>query len=145
MFEYGSDPEVAHYADWAIRTSIDGLDESLAERAKLWEAGSRFSWVIALIAEDRAIGGVTTNIHDQSADIGFLLNRRYWGNGYAREAAEAVIDFAREEAGLACLVAITNPDNTRSARLLATLGFRFERMLRLAGEDFDVRLFRKEL
>jgi RimJ/RimL family protein N-acetyltransferase len=39
------------------------------------------------------------------------------------------------------IVAITSPDNDRSTRLLDALGLRFERAIRLPGEDRDVNLF----
>jgi len=130
VFEYGSDPKVAFYADWPIRTSMDGLAESLSERAKLWEAGSQFSWVITLLAEDRAIGRVTTNIHDQSADIGYLLNRRYWGNGYAAEATRPVIDWLLSLPSITKVWATCDTENIASIRVLEKLGFsRESRML----------------
>jgi RimJ/RimL family protein N-acetyltransferase len=47
VFEYGGDPQVARFADWPVRTSIDGLAESLLARAARWESDEEFYWVIA--------------------------------------------------------------------------------------------------
>ena len=74
-------------------------------------------------------------------DLGFAFLPAYRGNGYAFEAARAAIDFAWARLGLARLVAITAPDNDDSVRLLERLGFRFERMLRLADDAPAVRLY----
>ena len=74
-------------------------------------------------------------------DLGFAFLPAYRGNGYAFEAAQAAIDFAWERLGLARIVAITAPDNGDSVRLLERLGFRFERMLQLAGDAPAVRLY----
>lgn len=60
-------------------------------------------------------------------DIGFALFPAYWGQGYAREAATALLEHARS-LGMARLVAITDPANDASIRLLEALGFRFERL-----------------
>ena len=42
VFAYGSDPQVARYADWPVRTSMDGLAESLRARADACDEGSDF-------------------------------------------------------------------------------------------------------
>lgn len=59
-------------------------------------------------------------------DIGYALLSEHVGHGYAREAAAACVDLARRQFKLARLIAITAPDNARSAHLLTTLGMQFE-------------------
>jgi RimJ/RimL family protein N-acetyltransferase len=140
-------PWLDFIGDRGIRTKADArayISDRL--RPSYAEHGFGF-WLTERLEDGTPLGicGLVKRDTLDDVDIGFGFRERYWGNGYAREASEAVIDFAREVAGLTCLVAISNPDNARSARLLATLGFRFERRLRLAGENFDVRLFRREL
>ena len=56
-------------------------------------------------------------------EIGFHLIPEYWGKGYGKEAAEAMIKYAFEELGAEKLFAGHNPANTASARLLTKLGF----------------------
>lgn len=73
-------------------------------------------------------------------DIGYALLPQYWGHGYAREAAHATLRHGLRDFGLQRVVAITSPGNASSARLLESLGFRFERMLSLSGDD-EVKLF----
>jgi RimJ/RimL family protein N-acetyltransferase len=74
-------------------------------------------------------------------DLGFAFLPAFRGNGYAFEAAQAAVDFAWRRLGLRRVVAITAPDNDDSVRLLERLGFRFERMLRLADDAQAVRLY----
>jgi len=74
-------------------------------------------------------------------DIGFAFLPRYWGRGYAHEAAAAVMDYGRNVVGLTRIVAITSPDNESSARLLEKLGLRFDRMIRLTEGAKEDRLF----
>ncbi|TWI07352.1 GNAT family N-acetyltransferase [Aerolutibacter ruishenii] len=73
-------------------------------------------------------------------DIGYALLPQYWGQGYAREAAAATLEHGVRDIGLQRIVAITSPGNGSSARLLESLGFRFERMLSLSRDD-EVKLF----
>jgi RimJ/RimL family protein N-acetyltransferase len=60
-------------------------------------------------------------------DIGYALLTAHVGHGYALEAAGACVDLARRQFQLPRLIAITAPDNARSAQLLVRLGMRLER------------------
>lgn len=126
VFEYGSDPEVARFADWPVRTSIDGLAESLHARAARWDAGEDFYWIITRADHDRAIGGISCQITGDSAEIGFLLARRHWGRGWATEATRAVVGWARTSPALTRLHATCDAENLASARVLEKSGFTLE-------------------
>lgn len=76
----------------------------------------------------------------EDVDIGYALLPQYWGQGYAREAAQATLEHAVRDHGLQRIVAITSPGNASSARLLQSLGFRYERMLALSRDD-EVKLY----
>jgi RimJ/RimL family protein N-acetyltransferase len=75
-------------------------------------------------------------------DIGFSFLPEHWSQGYALEAAQAVMRHARETLGLGRIVAVTTRDNEPSMRLLGKLGFRFERMISFGTEE--LRLFGSE-
>jgi len=77
-------------------------------------------------------------------DLGYAFLPAHRRNGYAREAVEAVLRFAKGTARLDRLLAITSPDNDRSIRVLEHFGFRFERMLRLSERD-EVRVYARSL
>ncbi len=74
-------------------------------------------------------------------DIGFAFSPRYWGRGYAHEAAAAVMEHGRATHRMNPILAIVNPDNERSISLLEKLGMTFESPYRLPGEEQDVRLY----
>ena len=78
-------------------------------------------------------------------DIGFAFLPEYWSKGYAVESAAAVMKYARDELGLTRILAITSPDNEASAKLLGKIGLRFERMIKLADGDDEVKLFTSEV
>lgn len=56
-------------------------------------------------------------------ELYYKFGRAFWGQGYAREACQALVDFAFDEMRLLRLVTITHPENARSVRLLKMLGF----------------------
>ena len=62
--------------------------------------------------------------------FGFAFLPQFWSQGYAFEAASAVMTYGRGALGLRRIIAIVSPDNKRSIKLLGKLGFKFERMAR---------------
>jgi RimJ/RimL family protein N-acetyltransferase len=74
-------------------------------------------------------------------DLGFAFLPRFRAHGLAREAADGVMAYGRHTLGISRIVAITAPDNVRSIRLLEELGLRFERTLRMPGDDHEVRIY----
>ena len=61
-------------------------------------------------------------------DIGFAFLPDFWNKGFAFEAATAVLQDARERLKLTRILAIVNPDNEPSIKLLQKLGMSFERL-----------------
>jgi len=74
-------------------------------------------------------------------DIGFAFLPAYWHQGYAFEAAAAVMQHARAELGCHRILAITTPDNEASGRLLGKIGLRFERVVKLSDDAAEVKLY----
>jgi RimJ/RimL family protein N-acetyltransferase len=74
-------------------------------------------------------------------DIGFAFLPRYWGQGYAFEAATAIMSYGRQVLGLSRLVAILSPNNERSRKLLRALGFAFERVVSMPAGGEEVLLY----
>ena len=77
-------------------------------------------------------------------DLGFAFLPAYRRQGYARESAAAVQRYARETLGVTRLLAIANPANRPSIRLLETLGFHFEGLTRLSPDGADLSLFAED-
>ena len=78
-------------------------------------------------------------------DIGFALLAAYRGQGFAFEAAEAVLQDAGDRLDLQRILAITTLDNDASIDLLKRLGFRFEKIVSLSPNAEQLRLFTRDL
>ena len=74
-------------------------------------------------------------------DIGFALISDFCGQGFAFEAAAAVLHDARERLSIQRILAITTLDNEASIGLLQRLGFRFEKVVQLSPDGEQLRLF----
>ena len=78
-------------------------------------------------------------------DVGFAFLPSFWSKGYAFEAAAAVKAYGKSVLGINRLVAITNPDNESSIKLLEKIGLRFERMIRLSEDAPEIKLFASDV
>ena len=79
-----------------------------------WErqgAGAMVAWV--MLVEREAM----------SPELGFMIPRRAWGQGFATEVAGRIVAHAFEDLELDVLSAMTDTDNAASQRVLRKLGF----------------------
>jgi RimJ/RimL family protein N-acetyltransferase len=77
-------------------------------------------------------------------DIGFAFLPEFWNKGYAFESASAILFYGKDVLKLPRIVAITNKDNDASAQLLEKLELRFDRLIKLPGDEDEIRLFTTE-
>ena len=80
----------------------------------------------------------------EDVDIGYAFLSRYRGQGYAFEAAQAVVAHART-LGIARLAAITTPGNAASIALLLRLGMRFVGMRTVVAGEPELNQYRMDL
>jgi RimJ/RimL family protein N-acetyltransferase len=63
------------------------------------------------------------------------------GRGFALESAAAVLEHGKSALGLKRIVAIVSPANHRSIRILESIGLKFERAMKLPGNDEEISLY----
>jgi [ribosomal protein S5]-alanine N-acetyltransferase len=128
---------VALAGDWEIArwvgtiphpyTEVDGR-EWIARVQKNHATGRPRRFAIALKTTDRLIGGVgldgTTGDGSEEPALGYWVGQPYWGNGYAREAAAAAIDYGFRTLGLETIRAYTDPGNVASQKVLLHCGLK---------------------
>jgi RimJ/RimL family protein N-acetyltransferase len=100
-------------------------------------------YVIELKSSGEPVGlcGLVKRPYLDHPDLGFALLESQWGQGYAREAAQAVVEQARSAMGVARLYAITATANERSGSLLRKLGFRLENEAFPAPDGQSLKLY----
>jgi RimJ/RimL family protein N-acetyltransferase len=60
-------------------------------------------------------------------EVGYLIDKARWGEGFGTEAARALVDHARESLGLGRLICVIEPGNEASVRVATKIGMSFER------------------
>ncbi len=142
-----SDPDVMAHWDIGAIEDPDLTDAIVASQIGAMDDGRAQHWAITLSASTDFLGVCDLSDIDRwhhRGEIGFLLGRDAWGQGYGLEAMRAVVNHAAGE-GLRRLTARTHVGNLRSEQLLTKLGFELEGYLRghiqRDGERRDCRLF----
>lgn len=74
-------------------------------------------------------------------DLGFAFLERYRENGYASESAARVLNYGFRDLGLGRIIAMADPGNEPSIRILRRLGFAYQRKIRMPGDDHDINLY----
>ncbi|MCV2360663.1 GNAT family N-acetyltransferase [Paucibacter sp. TC2R-5] len=129
---------------WKLNINDPGVRDLGAARFWMEEKLIRPCWEkgLGLWAVERGSDGVLMGMagilqrdYLPVPDIGYALLPRYWGQGYAREAARACLDYAREVLGEPQVMATTAPFNEASGRLLEDLGLRYLETTQFAGVE----------
>jgi RimJ/RimL family protein N-acetyltransferase len=133
LFAMHSDAHVLRYWDsppWSERARADRF---IAASRRLAEEGTGARLVIDRVSDDAFLGWCSLsrwNPGYRSAAMGYCLAEAAWGQGYATEAADAILRWAFDTLGLNRVQAETDTRNAASARVLEKLGFRLEGTLR---------------
>ncbi len=144
VFQLVNEPSWLKFiGDKGVRTIADARAYILKGPLEMYSRLGFGLYLVELREEGLAIGmcGLIKRDSLKDVDVGFAFLPAYWGRGYAYEAASAVMEYSGRVLGLSRVVAITSPDNGRSAKLLEKLGLRFEEMVKLAPDADEVRLF----
>ena len=146
---YASVPEVTRYTSFGPN-SEEATRGFLARAAAAALAEPRSSWPFAIIHGQTGtlIGSCGLELADPvgpQLSFGYVLAPAWWGQGYATEAAGALLRFGFEGLGAHRLFAHVFVGNEASARVLTKLGLRLESEVKqgtfVRGAWHDVRTY----
>ena len=148
ILELLNDPSfIRNIGDRNVRT-LDDADAYIMKGPVASYAKNGFGLYLVLLKEtNESIGmcGLIKRDGLEDVDIGYALLPRFWSKGYAVEAAQATKMYAKDEVGLKRIVAIVDPANQGSIRVLEKIGLRYEKMVRLSADDIELKLFGTDL
>lgn len=130
VLAYQSHPLYLRYNPWTHRTEPGVrafVQMFLGQQEE--EPRTKFQLAITLAPNGQLIGNAGIRMRAQDAlegNIGYELDPRYWGCGYATEAAHAIIAFGFQQLGLHRVWAWCIAENSASARVLEKIGMRQE-------------------
>lgn len=89
-------------------------------------------------SSNRFIGwcGLWRLAETQEIEVGYALFKEFWGKGYAVEASEAFLKYGFNELNLEKIVAVANPENKNSRRVMEKIGMKYDYI----GKFYDLDL-----
>jgi RimJ/RimL family protein N-acetyltransferase len=131
MFQrWATDPAVTRYLVWRPHSDVSECVAHIDRCGKAWEASTEFVWFIELRASADLIGSIASRPGGHGVNLGYLLARDSWGEGYMAEALQPVVDWWLTRPDVFRVWATCDVENASSARVLEKAGFEREGVLR---------------
>lgn len=126
VHEYASDLENTKYMMFLPNTSLKETLNFLEGVEREWKKEDPSTFEFAIILDDIHIGAVSISLNksNETGEIGWILNKKYWNCGYVTEAAKAVLDFAKNKLKLKKVIAQCDFRNTPSFKVMEKLGMK---------------------
>jgi RimJ/RimL family protein N-acetyltransferase len=142
-----SDPEVTKWVGDENGLSREESWRRIAYWLGHWELRGCGQWALVDRERDRLVGRAGLLLPEgwPGLEVGWLVGREFWGQGYAPEAGKASMEWAREELGSDHIISLIEDSNERSARVAEKLGMTVEGRTRILDEQFEVRVFGRDL
>lgn len=125
-----NDSEVMRYINKGIVKTPEETRENIRRVQSRWQKYGFSWWAIKEKASGVVVGAAClqylANVEGAPLEIGWRLIPEHNGKGYATEAAKAIIDFAAEHIGADYLVAVADPENIPSQRVMQRLGMAYK-------------------
>lgn len=106
-------------------------------------------WGVVLRNEKTLVGrcGILLQEVDgeKRPEISYLIDRNFWGKGFAAEAARGVMDIALERFGIDKMIAVVAVENRASIRVAEKCGFEFEKRLAMFKDFGPVLVYSRGL
>jgi RimJ/RimL family protein N-acetyltransferase len=148
LLNLDTDPEVMKYIGNGKIMTEDQVRSALKRIISRYDEMKEFGiWAAELKSTSEFIGWFALKplpgTHD--IEIGYRLLKKHWGHGYATEGATALLKYGFDILKISKIVAITNPSNLISKRVLEKIGLRYEHDIEYRGspdaETSTVSLF----
>lgn len=127
VHKYSSDEDNTKYMIFLPNKSIENTSSFLLKVTEEWKKDKLMFYEFAIMLDDTLLGATAIYLSKENnkvGEIGWILDKRYWGNHYATEAALAMVDFAKNILKLDKLYAHCDYRNIASATVMKNIGMK---------------------
>ena len=119
--------------DKGVRTLEQAVRYLCEGPIKSYELHGHGLYLVVLKETQELVGicGLLKRDQFKDADLGYAFLPEFWSRGFAFESAAAVLEYGRETLGMSKVIALVNPANTPSIKLLEKLGFSFAETVKM--------------
>jgi ribosomal-protein-alanine N-acetyltransferase len=125
-----------------VAPPLDRVQRFIQQQQEHWGMYGYGDWGILPDGETQVIGwaGLQYLPELEETEVGFLLDRPFWGKGYATEASRASLSYGFERSSLDHIIALVHPGNLASQRVIDKCGMIYQNSLSLWG--IELRRYR---
>ena len=122
-----SPQEVRQYLPTSVPYTLERAEKYISAQVQHWQTYSCGWWA----AERKDVpglvgwGGLQFLPDTQEMEVGYVIGKPAWGQGYATELAGAALAFGFDGLKLAEIIGLTDPKNTASQRVLQKIGLKY--------------------
>lgn len=126
--EYATDAENTKYMIHLPNKSLEETYNFLTRVSAEWQKKEPSFYEFAIIYDSLHIGAVSVYLNEDKTEggLGWILNKNYWGKGFATESAFAIKEFVIRQLKVKKLVAHCDSRNLSSAHVMEKIGLSFE-------------------
>jgi RimJ/RimL family protein N-acetyltransferase len=132
VYAWASDPEVVAYVGWPQHRQRSDTVAFLRAAMREFDEDGMITYLAERLEDGQVIGSAGF-VRDHGLQIGYVLARPWWRQGYGTELARAMIDLAWARPEVHRVWAITDTQNVGSAKVLEKAGMTREGVLRRFG------------
>lgn len=140
VYSYASDKKTVEFLTFPIHQDISQSEKVIKE----FFLGKEGVYAIELISEKKLIGCIDLRLQEEhnKASFGYVINRNYWGQGYATEALNAILGLCFKTLKLGRVESTHYIGNEGSGRVMQKCGMKLEGIgleeLVIKGVTYDV-------
>lgn len=126
--KYATDLENTKYMMHLPNENLDETRTFLEGVTAEWQKEIPAFYEFAIILDGTHIGAVSIYLDENfcEGELGWILDKEYWGNGYAYEASKALVDVCVDKLGIRRFVAHCDSENEASKRVMQKLRMQLE-------------------
>lgn len=136
-----TDPDVMRYIPPGVPWDQAKVERFVAICQERYKTPGFGMWAAELRDDPEKIVGHCGLQHlakTENVEIAWIFGREYWNRGLATEAARAVVDYGFGEIGLSRIVAVAEPPNGASLRIMQKLGMTLQGPVRYYDRDLTM-------
>ena len=126
LYEVYSNEKAMRHWDSMPHSDVSITLKALHRMVELWYLQQGVSWGVVIKDSQKLIGQCSLhswNIEQKEAQLGYIINPQYWGNGYGSEVLKIIVNFGLNQLCLNTIIAEIDPNNLTSAAILEKHGF----------------------
>lgn len=129
--------DVLKYFPGSTIPSLEKVERFVTRQHTHWHEHGYGNWAILPAGATEIVGwaGLQYLLELDETEVGYLLAKPFWDQGFATEAAHLSIQFGFEEIALDHIIALVHPENSASLAVIKKCGFEYEETIPLWGAD----------